>query len=88
MNRFGSVRVWLATERTEDEVMAELHELYSRARLVHDLASLLTRKIEQISPDIAKWKEKDAEKILRKLPEEALSLALKEKGRWDTIRGS
>ena len=67
-------------ERTEDEVMAELHKLHLRVTHIHELATMISRKVEQISPDIAKLKEKDPEKILRKLPEEALSVVLKEKG--------
>ena len=76
----------LATERTEDEVMAELDRLHLRVDQIHQLASLISLKVEQISPDIAKLKEKDAEKILKKLPEEAISLALKEKGASDAIK--
>ena len=37
-------------------------------------------QVEQISPDIAKLKDKEVEKIMKKLPEESLSVILREKG--------
>ena len=64
-------------ERTEDEVMVELHRLNNRVEHIHKLANVISRRIEQISD---KAKTKDPDKFLKKLPEEQLSIDLKEKG--------
>ena len=57
----------------------ELNPLTRRMEGIHDLAKVMTRRVKQMSPE--KIKTKDHEKILMNLPEELLSVDLKEKGK-------
>lgn len=82
MNNLSSfrhrVKVQLNAERTEDEVLAELHFLKNRVDITHNLVSHLNKKLEAFVRDYGKHTEE--KKLLKKIPEEIVSVVMRQYG--------
>ena len=50
VNTLQKLNVIFGDERTEDEVMAELNRLHMRVKHIHELATMISRKVCDVCP--------------------------------------